>query len=110
MSKYLVSEIAWFAGLFEGEGSVGVYKNTKATQIRISIGMHPRSQDILQKCLDIFPKGKLNGPYKTKNGSVLFFNIAEQNEVRRVIKLIYPYLGTYRQGQCDLVLNYIDSK
>jgi hypothetical protein len=59
-------EIAWAAGLFEGEGTF-TWDYGRA-QLRVKM----TDLDVLEKLLDIWSVGKVYGPYETnsKDGSV----------------------------------------
>lgn len=110
MNKILCSEAAWLAGLFEGEGSTGIYKNKKTVAVRFSIPQHTQSVDVLHRIKEIVNVGNVNGPYKTKTGFVHFYQCTKQSDVEKLIKLIYPYLLARRRAQCDKVLEYIQRK
>lgn len=106
MYKILATEAAWFAGLFEGEGSVGVYKGHPT----LRLALHSRDADVINRIKEILNCGYINGPYHREDGcSVLYFCIGKLMDIYRVIKLIYPYLGLRRRGQCDVVLQYIEN-
>lgn len=100
-----MSEAAWLAGLFEGEGSVGVYNNSP----RLSIGQHERSKDVLEKVIEITGIGAIYGPYRTKN-PVVFYQINKAQDIKKFIQIIYHHLLERRKGQCDVVLDFINSK
>lgn len=100
MNKILITEAAWLAGLFEGEGSVGIYNGS----YRLSIGQHERSLDVLVRVQEILGCGKIYGPYATKTGAVCSYQVTNKKEVIKILKLIYPYLLSRRRDQCDLIL------
>lgn len=105
MNKILATEAAWLAGFFEGEGSVGVYNN----QPRLSIGQHYRSVDTLERVLEITGVGAIHGPYRVDSGSpICGYQVTKLHDVYSMIKVIYPYLLTRRQAQCDEVIEYIE--
>lgn len=110
MNKILCTEASWLAGLFEGEGSTGIYKNRTTVAVRFVIPQHTQSVDVLHRIKEIVGVGSVNGPYKTKTGSVCFYQCSKQSDVEKLIKLIYPYLLARRRAQCDKVLNYIQRK
>lgn len=104
MNKFLPSEIAWVAGLFEGEGSTGVYSKHPVWKI----GLHPRDTDVINRVKEILQCGNIHGPYVRPDGSsVLCFTVGKIKDVYKVIQLTYPYLGARRQKQCDIVIEYI---
>ena len=101
MNKILNSEAAWLAGLFEGEGSVGIYKGA----FRLSIGQHARSRDVLDRVKEITGIGTVYGPYRKETTPVVFYQITSKKDVIKFIKLIYPWLLERRRNQCDKLLN-----
>lgn len=95
---------AWFAGLFEGEGTIGFGSSGYP---RIQIGMHGRDLDILQRCKDITAVGRLSGPYTTKTGSVVFWTVTKMPDVWEVLVKILPLLGSRRQEKANEILDFI---
>jgi len=105
-------EIGYFAGLFDGEGSIGI-KKTKQEDIyyyglRIAIKMlHQETVFSIFKCF-----GGGFGTYKKENGyhpedgkymSSWYCNGADANEI---LKLITPHLCEKKE-QAELALDYI---
>jgi hypothetical protein len=104
--KYLASEIAWIAGLFEGEGSVGVYYNKRGTAaVRLTIAQ--KTDEVLVRCYEILNMGHVYGPYRIKGSQLMLWAVSNIEDVYKVIQLIYPWLSQKRQVQCDVVVEYI---
>lgn len=97
------SKIAWFAGLFEGEGTI-ILKPP-----RIQIGMHGKNLDLLQRCKDITGVGRISGPYPTKTGTVVFWHVTNMPDVWKVLHQIIPLLGTERTQQAEKLLQFIST-
>lgn len=109
-SKFLATEIAWLAGLFEGEGSCGVYKNNTGFTPKLAISQHERSSELLYRAQEILKAGHVHGPYVNSTGTpVMTWSSSKIEEVYKIITLIYPWLSARRQGQCDVVVEYIKS-
>ncbi len=56
----------WVAGFFDGEGSVGLWKNNTAKRLRAAIAQNDRK--LLDEVVRITGLGRVNGPYKSTNG------------------------------------------
>lgn len=107
--NFLATEIAWLAGFFEGEGSVGIYERKSGAGCFVCLKISQQNSESLVKCYDITKMGNVQGPYKTKTGSIMFWSVSKMGDVYKIIKLIYPWLSERRQTQCDVVLEYIES-
>lgn len=57
------TDIAWAAGLFEGEGSSVATTTNGRAYLVLSLSMHPRDRDVLERLQRILG-GNLHGPYK----------------------------------------------
>ncbi len=99
-------DYAWFAGLFEGEGSIIVRKDGKGSKVRLHMGM--TDYDVLQKVHSVFG-GNLTGPYtftqKRKDGNdklpTYYWGIARRQHVLTILTGIYPHLGVRRRSKAD---------
>lgn len=106
-------EIAWAAGLFEGEGSI-VFCNTQGYRFpRISIKMC--DQDVLEKFGKIVGIERLNGPYETKQTQAnpqwkpaYEWHTSKKKEVARILSSFLPYLGARRAYKALNALDLID--
>ena len=102
-------DIAWAAGIFEGEGWIGYYhqkgrirkdgtpsspKGYKYPRLGISL----TDLDVLQSFQSIIG-GKIKGPYKNKNGKKPYWSwsLCSEDKVFGVCFLLYPYMGFRRK-------------
>lgn len=106
--------IAWFAGLFEGEGCLGYYpdkRNPRTGSVRLYI--ESTDKDIIDRIQSLFG-GKVwdsNYPSKPKNYKPSWrWGLSSKNEVRHIINLLYPYLGERRRSKCIEVLERINEQ
>ena len=61
------AELAWAAGLFEGEGSIGIDRRTsRHGSLRLQIGMC--DEEVLCRFKDVVGIGNVTGPYQHKGG------------------------------------------
>ena len=108
------TEIAWAAGLFEGEGSI-VFCNTQGYSFpRISIKMCDK--DVLEKFSKIVGVERINGPYTTKQSKAnphwkpaYEWHTAKKKEVTRILSFFLPYLGARRAYKALNALDLIDN-
>lgn len=104
-------DVAWFSGLFEGEGCVGYYvdkRNPNTGYVRLQI--ESTDKDIVDRLVEIWG-GKIwfnTSPSKPKHHKPSWrWYISNKKEVRFIIEKMYPYLGQRRRQRCDEVLERI---
>lgn len=103
-------DVAWAAGLFEGEGWFEVvYSKTipgAARGLRIGVGSTDR--DVLEKLQGIFPGTiRLRKARPTAYPTAKPFwvwTVATRDEVTRIIELLLPWLGERRRSQAETAL------
>jgi hypothetical protein len=108
-SRLTESEIAWCAGLFEGEGNIG---SQRKPGLRHKGGMTPRLQfastdlDVVQK-FHAFMGGKIRGPYQGRPTEKPYWrwDTNAWSEFVRVGSLIRPWLCSRRGARYDYVLS-----
>lgn len=101
------SNYAWLAGFLEGEGSFYLHHGKRP---KISIGQHPRDIEILEYIKETFQCGTVLGPYKNKTGGVCFWTVTNDEDIKRIIENVFPWLFKRRQEQAMKLLDYIDFK
>lgn len=92
-----IRNLAWAAGLFEGEGCITMNKLNK--QKKLSLGT--TDEDICQKFASIVKIGHIYGPRNIVIRDVLFKPVWEwvcssPNDARQLLSLFRPYLGQRR--------------
>lgn len=93
-------DLAWAAGLFEGEGSIAAHQKNA-----ISLAVAMTDKDVLDKFAKIINYGRVYGPYKynqkaKKNNKAYYrWMIADKVGVLAVWKLLEPMLGLRRHEQ-----------
>lgn len=99
--KRTEADIAWAAGLFEGEGCIVVYKAPKLGGM-LTINM--TDLDVLQKFHGIVGSGTLRGPYraqKVQHKPHYTWTVARWAHVEQIVHDFYPYLGQRRRAKAD---------
>lgn len=99
------TEIAWFAGIFEGEGSIEInqYKGT----VRLCVKM--TDLDIIERVNELFPCNQITqrtrervplGGIKIPK-TAYTWRIGKREQVKPILEMIYPYLGERRKEKAD---------
>src|ERR1700682_2480172 len=108
MTEPTVAEIAWCAGLFEGEGNIGVARSAPYQgrfEPRLQIRM--TDEDVLVKFRSLMG-GRLTGPFIQKNppGAKPYWIwiVSSWDEFDRVGSQLRPWLCNRRSARFDLVL------
>jgi len=103
-------DIAWAAGLFEGEGTIFFHTDSK----RYRLGLKMTDQDVVEKFFNIFKVGRLYGPYTPKekklNGEnrkdFWIWQCSKHSEVNGFLKKLLPYFGKRRAAKTIEALSY----
>lgn len=112
--------IAWFTGLFEGEGSVGnytikgrpyqpsfgeKYRHKSYTRIQARIGM--TDLDVLEQAQEVFDLGKIYGPYRVDTIRKPYYTLEYIGfeQVQAIFAAMYPLLRSRRREQFIKALN-----
>ena len=89
-------EIAWAAGLFEGEGSICIKPQT----IQLQLGM--TDKDVIEKFWLLLGLGKVYGPYKRKqehHKPMFVWSVSGQQRCQAILAAFWSFLGVRRQGK-----------
>lgn len=109
-----MSELAWAAGFFDGEGCVTyVNHNGKQTTRALRINITQIHDEVLKRFQQaVGGLGSILGPYSSKNRKTpLFtFQIAKQAEVKQVFVLLKPYLSSVKRTQFEETIARWDSR
>lgn len=107
-----MTDIAWLAGLFEGEGSMEIGKNG---MVRLCIRMTDR--DIIDRVNAMFPARKIQvvvpEPMRDTHNqpkTQYAWRISGPERVREVLDLIMPWLGERRTVRAGEVLAHLDAR
>lgn len=116
-------EIAYIAGLFDGEGSVGIYRSTNGKSdkiyysVKLSIvGTHKPMIEAVYNYFNIglFTTQKRQAVQKTPSGPVLGkqgwrWSVTDRNGVKHVLESIRPFL-IEKADQVDIALKYLNGE
>ena len=106
------TDVAWAAGLFEGEGCIS---NDKKKYRRLSINM--TDEDVMKRFVRIVAYGNLKGPHlprksENPNGKYKPFwqwGVGKRSEVLRILKMFIPYFGKRRSQKAIEAINKIET-
>lgn len=102
------AEIAWAAGLFEGEGSWGVYGQTRGTVMATAaLGMTDR--DVVEKFHRIVGVGAVHvrTTERANHKTMHVWTVGKAESVRGLVEMFRPWLGSRRLERADEVLRLI---
>lgn len=108
-----MDKLSWFAGVFEGEGSIKCMKiKSRADSYALSLVIKMTDEDIILRCLDAIGVGRVKGPYHehAKNKPMWYWEVTSQGEIVKVLDKLYPMLGVRRKEKAREVLSYINRK
>lgn len=93
-------EIAWLAGLFEGEGYVTINART------LSMGITMTDLDVLQKVQQVTGCGSLlpRRVYSEKHTQTHSWRVSNLPQAQEIARAIYPHMGARRRAKLDEVL------
>lgn len=97
-------DIAWAAGIIEGEGTFGIAKDrTKFVTVRMT------DEDIILRLQEIFG-GNVTGPYSFSSSAdhkpLYRWSVSQREKVVEVLEAILPYMGIRRSNKInELLLN-----
>ena len=101
--------VAWFAGFFEGEGTITVPTETSGSKsCQCAIMLHAKDIELLHRVTKNMG-GKVYGPYVRKNGSdYCQWRVNKIKDIYRILRAIYPFMGVRRRNQFDVFFKYYE--
>jgi hypothetical protein len=92
-------DIAWFAGIYEGEGCA----TCSAGKPRVQIAMTDR--DIILRCQEVFNLGTVLGPHETAHKPRWIWGVSSGTATAQILFTIWPFLGERRREQALLAID-----
>lgn len=88
------NELAWAAGIIDGEGTVDYYVGKKGVSPRVEVSM---THEPTVRRLHTILGGNFRGPYsRGRNKSIWVWSTSAFKMVIQIIRLLRPYLFTKR--------------
>ena len=99
------TDIAWAAGLFEGEGCIYIIKHRKKSA---TLRLTSTDKDVVERFAQIVGVGNVlleTASRKSHWKPLYLWNISKREEVRRILVSFMPYLGERRKEKAIEALN-----
>jgi hypothetical protein len=100
-----VNEVAWLAGLLEGEGSFHFASQPNGWNDKLTLQLVMTDRDVVLRAYEVFRMGNWNGPYPLKSGKDAWhWSVSSKKELPQILMTIYPLMGKRRQRQIRQIL------
>jgi hypothetical protein len=95
-------DIAWMAGLFEGEGNIDWSTKSRSCNLRIAM----TDLDIIEKFQKLSECGTIKSyrPAKGASREVFLWRVCHRNHVSRLLKLMLPHFSSRKREKTILTL------
>ncbi len=102
-------QIAWAAGLIEGEGCFCIVRNSKAKGKQSSkILVQMNDLDVLERLQSLFQVGKVyHRPPRGNSRESWCWTVYRADDILLVIEAVFPWLGIRRKQKATEVKNWI---
>ena len=88
--------VAWAAGLFDGEGSTTVLKTQRDRYSYVRMNVPQKDRRVLDKFLSVVCAGTI---YKANTRDIHSLDIYKQADVEHTLNLLWPYLSEIKKEQ-----------
>lgn len=105
-------DVAWFAGLFEGEGCLTFVTDRKSGGGSWRLCLHSTDEDIVLRIQDLFGgKVRLDTAHKKKTTykPIWQWALYRKDEINKIVTVLYPYMGIRRKAKFDEFLAYYNN-
>jgi len=99
-------QIAWLAGLLEGEGCFGAYKKEPKGQKSLKIGLSMSDKDIVERVAYIFNKPMYIERRNQKGRKLQYICDLHGNKAAAWMMTIYKFMGERRKDRIRELLQY----
>lgn len=111
-------DIAWAAGLFEGEGCIFTNKEydkrDNKSRYRERLVLVSTDEDVVKKFHSIVGGNTVSGPNiredRPNEKPTWRWNVSSKSDVERILNLFLPYLGIRRKERALLALERINAR
>ncbi len=104
------AEMAWAAGIFEGEGCFRMTHPHHAKEPVAVLVLQMTDEDTVSRFCEIVGSGRVRGPEDRGPGHKPMFllDVAARADVRRIILAFLPWLGRRRTAKAKQLLEHIE--
>lgn len=93
------NDLAWAAGIFEGEGTIVTYWPNTMKYPALSLAVSMADEDVVQRFAAVVGTGKVDELRRRGEKKTMYrWKISRRSEVERVLTDLLPYLGQRRTG------------
>src|SRR5689334_25276809 len=99
--------LAWAAGLFEGEGSITITKSGAVLVVNMT------DKDVLERFSAILGMGKLYGPIKPRiahHKEQWLWKVGAAHETQAVLAAFWCFLGSRRKARAEEAIRFLADK
>ena len=98
-------EVAWAAGLFEGEGSIGAYRRSLPRVGRsVQASLHMTDEKPVREFARIVGVGTVSGPIQRPGKPIYLWRVSNFEYVQHVAAVLWPRLAPRRRTQTHQTL------
>jgi hypothetical protein len=96
--EFVVSDvdIAWAAGLFDGEGSTSILKAQRDKYAYVRMNVPQKYREVLDKFMTVVQVGKI---YKHNSRDMHSLDIYKQEDVVSALNLLWPHISEIKKKQ-----------
>jgi len=98
------AELAWTAGLLEGEASFTLYKSDSGI-LRPRIQINMTDLDVLEHLQSLIHDSRLTGPYNQGHKPFWTWSLNKTKSVVALCRILQPLMGIRRQAKIDELLD-----
>jgi LAGLIDADG endonuclease len=108
-------ELAWLAGLLEGEGAFMLQhvpaSSTQRARLRVKIALHMTDRDVVERVASIVGLGNVTWRCRQQehHKDTYFWQVSSLANVVQLMKLLRPYMGERRCAQIDTCLEAVEA-
>lgn len=106
VSNWTRENVAWLAGLFEGEGCIFVYDYKRDKEPRFALYINMTDEDVLVRAKEVAGIGTLTGPRVERDGTKPIWRWAVHfnPHVVALCFAMYPFFGSRMKAKIAAVL------
>lgn len=93
------TELAWLAGLLEGEGSFVAAPRKNRSDHQLFVVMCSTDRDVIEKAHAVMNVGRITGPYNRGFKDTWWWRVSSHGAAMTVMAAVWPYMGERRQAQ-----------
>jgi hypothetical protein len=119
MAEYDPIQVAWAAGILEGEGcfSICTRKTAKHDHKTLAVHCEMTDEDVVRKLHSVFQVGtvverkNMSGRRDTRTRKITFiWSVQNHKGISEVCNLILPHMGARRKQKILELIEYVESR